>query len=60
MATLWINTFPNFNVALEGYSIQQCLIALIEKLKAVHSGKYFGALLTDLSKALIVFLKSYF
>ena len=53
-------SFPNFNVALEGYSIQQCLIALIEKLKAVHSGKYFGALLTDLSKALIVFLKSYF
>ena len=33
---------------------QQCLIALIEKWKiAVDSGKLFGALLTDLSKAFV-------
>ena len=44
----WINTFPNFNLALE----EVCLIALIEKLKSVtDSGKCFGALLSDLSKA---------
>ena len=36
----------------KGYSTQQCLIALIKKCKnAVDSGKSFGALLTDLSKA---------
>ena len=34
------------------YSAQQCLIKLIEKWKsAVDSGKYFAALLRDLSKA---------
>ena len=36
----------------KGYSIQQCLLALLEKWKrAVDSGQMFGALLTDLSKA---------
>ena len=36
----------------KGFSTQQCLIAFIEKWKsAVYKGKYFGALLTDLSKA---------
>ena len=36
----------------KGYSIQQCLIALIERWKSeVDSGKSFGALLTYLSKA---------
>ena len=36
----------------KGYSIQQCLIALIKKWKsAVDSEKYFGTSLTDLSKA---------
>ena len=36
----------------KGYSTQQCLLALLEKWKAVvDKGKVFGALLTDLSKA---------
>ena len=35
-----------------GYSIQECLLALLEKWKrALDSGQMFGALLTDLSKA---------
>ena len=34
------------------YSTQHCLLAMLEKWKsAVHKGKSFGALLTDLSKA---------
>ena len=34
------------------YSIQECLLALLEKWKrALDSGQMFGALLTDLSKA---------
>ena len=37
----------------KGYSTQQCLLALLEKWKrAVDSGQMFGALLTDLSKAI--------
>ena len=36
----------------KGYSIQQCLSALLKKWKvAVDKGKVFGALLTDLSEA---------
>ena len=36
----------------KGYSMQQCLLALIEKRKsAVDKGKSFGVLLTDLLKA---------
>ena len=36
----------------KGYSTQQCLLALLEKWKAVvDKGKVFGALLTDFSKA---------
>ena len=36
----------------KGYSTHQCLLTLLEKWKrAVDSGKMFGALLTDLSKA---------
>ena len=36
----------------KGYSVQHCLVALIEKWKlAYDKGKSFGALLTDLSKA---------
>ena len=35
----------------EGYSIQQCLLALLEKWKrAVDSGQMFGALLAELSR----------
>ena len=35
----------------KGYSIQQCILALLEKWKrAVDSGQMFGALLTVLSK----------
>ena len=37
----------------KGHSTQQCLLATLEKWKrSVDSGKAFGALLTDLSKAL--------
>ena len=37
----------------KGYSTQYCLLAMLEKWKsAVDKGKSFGALLTDLSKAL--------
>ena len=44
----------------KGYSTQQCLLALLEKWKrAVDSGQMFGALLTDLSKALIALITNY-
>ena len=48
------NFFSKFQCGFrKGYSTQQCLLALIEKWKsAVDKGKSFGALLTDLSKAL--------
>ena len=47
------NIFPKFQCGLrKGYSTQQCLIALIEKwTSATAKGKFFGALLTDVSKA---------
>ena len=47
------NIFPKFQCGLRrGYSTQQCLIALIEKrTSATAKGKFFGALLTDVSKA---------
>ena len=36
----------------KGYRMQYCLLSMLEKWKlAVNKGKYFGALLTDLSKA---------
>ena len=36
----------------KGHSTQQCLLAMLEKWKrSVDSGKAFGALLTDISKA---------
>ena len=36
----------------KGYSVQQCPLVTIEKLKeAIDRGNEFGALLTDLSKA---------
>ena len=36
----------------KGYSTQYCLLSMLEKWKSVvDKGKYFGALLTDLSKA---------
>ena len=36
----------------KGFSAQQCLIAMIEKIKkSLDKGGYFSALLTDLSKA---------
>ena len=46
------NYFSKFQCGFRnGYSTQQCLIALIEKCKsAADKGKSFGALLTDLSK----------
>ena len=47
------NYFSKFQCGFrKGYNMQQCLIALIEKWKsATDKGKFFGALLTDLSKA---------
>ena len=53
MANFMDKYFSEFQCGFrKGYSTQQCLIALIEKWKsAVNSGKSFGALLTDLSKA---------
>ena len=44
----------------KGYSTQYCLFAVLEKWKsAVDKGKTFGALLTDQSKAFIVFLTNF-
>ena len=41
----------------KGYNTQCCLFKMLEKWKsAVDEGKSFGALLTNLSMALIVFL----
>ena len=47
------NFFSKFQCGFrKGFSTQQCFIALIEKWNsATDQGKYFGALLTDLSKA---------
>ena len=47
------NFFSKFRFGFrKGYSMQQCLLALIEKRKsAVDKGKSFGVLLTDLLKA---------
>ena len=46
------NFFSKFQCGFrKGYSTQQCLTALIEKLKsATDKGKSFGKLLTDLCK----------
>ena len=57
IGTFMDNFFSKFQCGFrKGYSTQQCLLALIEKWKsAVDKGKSFGALLTDLSKVLIVF-----
>ena len=57
IGTFMDNFFSKFQCGFrKGYSAQQCLLALIEKWKsALDKGKSFGALLTDLSKALIVF-----
>ena len=42
----------NHCVFRKGHSIKQCLSPMLEKWKrSVDSGKAFGALLTDLSKA---------
>ena len=53
IATSMVKYFPKFQCDFRKvYSTQQCLIALIEKWKSsVNSGKSFGSLLTDLSKA---------
>ena len=53
MATFMDKYFSKFQCGFrKDYRTQQCLIALIEKWKsAVDSGKSFGTLLTDLSKA---------
>ena len=47
------NFFSKFQCGFrKGFSTRQCFIALIEKWKsATDKGKYFGALLTDVSKA---------
>ena len=47
------NIFPKNQCGFrKGHSTQQCLLAMLEKLKrSADSGKAFGALLTDLSKA---------
>ena len=45
------NIFSNQCGFRKGHSIQQCLLAILEKWKrSVDSGKAFDALLTDLSK----------
>ena len=53
MVTFMDKYFSQFQCGFrKGYSTQQCLIALIKKWKnVVDSGKSFGALLIDLSKA---------
>ena len=53
MATFMGKYFSKFQCGFRKcYNAQQCLIVLIEKWKsAIDSGKSFGALLTDLSKA---------
>ena len=53
MATFTDKYFSKFQCGFrKGYSMQECLLALMEKWKsAVDSGKSFGALLTDLPKA---------
>ena len=44
----------------KGYSTQQCLLALLEKLKrAVESGQMFGTLLTDPSKEFECLITNY-
>ena len=44
--------FPSQCGFWKGYSVQHCLLVMIEKFKeAIARGNEFGALLTDLSKA---------
>ena len=48
-----VNKCQNTNGVLGGHAAQHCLIALLEKWRInVDQGLEFGALLTDLSKAL--------
>ena len=44
--------FPSQRSFRKGYSVQHCLLVITEKFKeAIDRGNEFGALLTDLSKA---------
>ena len=44
--------FPSQRGFRKGYSAQHCLLVMIEKFnEAIDRGNYFGALLTELSKA---------
>ena len=56
-----ITLYQNNNVAFrKGYSVEQCLLALLEKWKlAVNSGQMFSALLKDLLRHLIVSITNY-
>ena len=53
MAAFMDQYFSKFQCGFrKGYSVQHCLVAMIEKWKSAYSKKKsFGALLTDLSKA---------
>ena len=53
MSSFFENVFSKQQYGFRrGYSIQECLLALLEKWKrALDSGQMFGALLTDLAKA---------
>ena len=46
--------FPSQCDFRKGYSVQHCLLVMIEKFKeAIDRGNEFGALLTDLSEAFV-------
>ena len=55
MSQFFENIFSKYQYGFrQGFSIQQCLLAMLEKWKrsaAAENSKMFGALLTDLSKA---------
>ena len=53
MSQFFENIFPKYQCEFrKGFSIPQCLLAMLEKWKrTVDNSKMFGALLTDLSKA---------
>ena len=53
MSQLFENIFSKYQCGFwKGFSTQQCLLAMLEKLKrSVDNNKMIGPLLTDLSKA---------
>ena len=52
MSQFFDNVFSKYECGFQNFRTQQCLLAILEKLKkSVNNGKAFGSLLMDSSKA---------